>query len=267
MADEELQTVTDDNLSADDTQNTEVLTDETTGGDVSSEPAKVEFSEAQQKVFDTAIAKKGLTAKKAEIASQAAIGDLQQQLTAAQSQLPQSIRPTIPELPDKYDEDFAGKMATRDQAIQEASTFDANQQAAQQLLNNQALAAQQTQQKASQDLAETFVGRSEKLGVSKENLQTAIETVAAYGGLGDVANVVMENENGPLITAYLAENPAEVLAIQKLPPMQGVAYLVSNVMPKAVANKPSPGAPAPVDGLSGNGTTVSDEGPAGATYE
>ena len=259
MSDEELQ-----NTVIDDTSNIEasVVAEQET-----SEPEKVTFDEAQQKVFDTAIAKKGLQAKRSDMASQATIGDLNQRIADLQSKMPQSTRPAIPELTDQYDDDFQTQMATRDKAIQEAAAFDANQVTARQLQDNQALVAQQEQQKATLNRATAFLGRAEKLGINEASLKTALDTVGAYGGIGDVAEFVMVDDNGPLIAAYLADNPAEVLAIQALTPLQGVAHIVSSVTPKAIANKQTIIAPDPPDGLGGSGTNPSDEGPAGAVYE
>ena len=270
MGDEALETaaeetfVIDSNVGAE--QSTEQSTETAEG--TATEPEKVEFNEAQQKVFDTAIAKQGLQSKKSQLKSQAEMDQLQQQVVNLQSQLPQSIRPNIPELPDQYDENFTEKMATRETAIQEAATFDANLNAATQLQNEQALALQGQQQQAANDLATSFVGKAKDLGVSEAELGTALETVGAYGGVGqDLANFVMSHDQGPLVAKYLAENPAEVLTIQTMTPMQGAAHLMTNVMPKAVATKTTLGAPAPVDSLDGNGATPSDEGPAGAKYE
>ena len=229
----------------------------------SAEPQKVEFSEDQQKVFDTAIATQGLKNKKSESENLT----LRQQLTDLQNDKPQPTRPLIPEMPDKFDDDFASKMSVRDKAIQEASAFDTGLIVSEQIQKSQVAAAQKVQSDALNETAKTFVGRAGPLGVNENQLQQSIASIEAFGGIGEVAEYVMSDENGPLIAAYLAENPAEVLTLQQLSSLQGVAHIVSKVSPKAVAMKRTTNVPSPADSLGGAGATPSDEGPEGATYE
>lgn len=267
MANDEQQTVTEEQ-SADETQNTEVSTDQSTDQVATPEPEKVEFNEAQQKKVDGIVAKQGLSNKKALMAEQARSEGFQQRITNLESQVPQAKRPEIPAIPDSLDDDFQEKMAQRDTAIQEAAAFDTNQSVLQQRQTDDVKATQQAALQADNELASSFMDNATKLGVSEAELSTAVQTVAAYGGLGlDLGTFVAADENGPLATKFLAENPAEILKIQGMTSERGAVYLMQTVMPKAIANKQSTGAPDPADTLSGNGTDPSTRGPKGATYE
>jgi hypothetical protein len=191
----------------------------------------------------------------------------EEQLRILQSQIPQAQKPVVPDLPDPYDVDFDPKMAARDQAVKDAATFDANQAAAfnqQQQANQQAINAQnEVVRKTEQD----FVDRSAGLGINNEDLGVALQTVSAYGGVGGVSEYIMADDQGPLITAFLAKNPGEVANLRALPPMQAAAHIAMNIKPKLGTIKKTTGAPAPVDGVDGGGAPPAKRGPKGATYE
>jgi len=178
----------------------------------------------------------------------------------------QPIRPNVPDAPDPYDDNFEQRLAERDAAVQAAATFDAQQQAQQAQRQQQAAQTLQTQQQVGLQKEQAFSERAKAGGISDADISTSIQTIAAYGGLGnELADFVLGNDQGPAITAHLAKNPGKILEIQGMSPMQGAVYL-SSMVPASVAPKTT-GAPAPADSLGGGGTPPAGDGPPGATYE
>lgn len=179
----------------------------------------------------------------------------------------QPQRPVIPDLPDPYDENFEQLIQVREKAIQDAAVFDATQQhlQAQRESAEQQRVAQQQQQLAT--AVKTYSDRAASLNISPEALQVAGQTVAAYGLNSDVAGYILMDEQGPLITTYLAQNPGELEKVSQLEPMRAAIYLETKVKPNAGNVKPSNAAPPPADTLSGGGAPPKDRGPKSAKYE
>ncbi len=176
-------------------------------------------------------------------------------------------RPVIPELPDPYDDNFDQLIAARDKAVQEAAIFDANQrqsQAQRESTEQQRIAEQQQQLVTA---VKTYADRAATLNISPEALQVAGQTVAAYGIDDQLASYILGDEQGPLITTYLAQNPAELEKISGFSPMQAAVYLETNIKPKAGSVKRNSSAPPPADTLSGGGAPPKERGPKGAKYE
>ena len=179
----------------------------------------------------------------------------------------QPQRPTIPELPDPYDDNFDQLIVARDKAIQEAAIFDAKQQQSQaqrESVEQQRIAQQQQQLVTA---VKTYSDRAATLNISPDALQVAGQTVAAYGIDNQLASYILSDEQGPLITTYLAQNPSELEKINTLTPMQAAVYLETNIKPKAGSVKRNNSAPAPADTLNGGGVAPRQRGPKDATFE
>lgn len=190
------------------------------------------------------------------------------ELQKLRTQQPQEQRPEIPPVPDPYDEDFDDKMKQRDKAIVDAQAFDVrqSQQQAQQQ-EAQQRAAQEQQQKFAND-AQEYAKRATALNVSKEKLQAAAQTVAAYGIGMELTQHIIQDEQGPLITTYLAENPDELERIVTLDPMGAAVHIATAIKPKLVAgNSMDSDPPPPADTLSGGGAPPQERGPKGAKFE
>lgn len=179
----------------------------------------------------------------------------------------QPSRPEIPAIPDPYDENFTDLLETRDKAINEAAQFDANQAQQQAAQQREAYAAQHQQRTELNESIQTYAGRAEKLGVSAAELEVAGNTVAAYGLPDVLAQHILADEQGPLITSYLAKNPNELEALRKLPLMQAGVHISTVIRDKVKAGQGISNTPEPVDGLGGGGAPPGKRGPAGAKFE
>lgn len=192
---------------------------------------------------------------------------LEQRLSELEAQQQPAARPTIPPIPDPYDDNYEALVAERDRAIQDAAAYDARQQTL--LEQRTAAEAQQALQAQweQQEQAQKFYQRGTKSGLTESEINASFQTVAAWGGVGnELAQFIMGHEQGPQIAKHLAENPQEITQLQTLGAIQGGIYLNSSVIPKLATSAPA-GPPPPPDDLGGGGAPPPDDGPPGAKYE
>ena len=193
---------------------------------------------------------------------------LQQEVAKFRESQQQETAPAIPDMPSPYDDDFEQRQAERDQAIRDAASFSAKQEAGLQQQRDYAAQQQQAEQQQTLQREQAFSDRAKKSGISDTEMNTALQTMAAYGGVGaEVAGFLVGDDQGPAITAHLAKNPNEILAIQGMNPMQGAVYIATEIRPKLASSTTTSSAPAPADSLGGGGAPPGDDGPRGATYE
>lgn len=192
---------------------------------------------------------------------------LEQELAATRARLPTEQRPSVPDLPDPYDADYAVKIEARDQALRDAAAYDARQSVLQEQQQTQAQEAQAKAQAATFERIRTYTERAQKLGIEAEQLQVAGTTVQQYGINDDLADFILDHEQGPQITAYLASNPGELDDLNRLTPIQAAVKLETVIKPKASQLSGISGAPKPAEGLTGGGAPPTQRGPEGATYQ
>lgn len=190
---------------------------------------------------------------------------LRAEMEELKASMPQETRPSIPDIPDPYDDDFEEKIAARDKAIKDAAAFDELQRIKRDSEQAAIAQAQEQQRIESQKREQAFAERATSSGISENELSTSVQTVSAYGGVGvDLANHLMESEQGPAVISHLAKNPDQIIALQGMTPLQGAVYVSSQIIPKLT---PTSIVPPPVDTLGGGGAPPEQKGPKGATYE
>lgn len=251
----------------------EVSEDQETGSDsATDDTAKeraVEFSEEQQRVLNEAIGKKVFKQREAERERDR----LAKELDELRKQVPAQKRPEVPELPDPYaltDEQYRQQQAKRDDALRQAAAYDARQSQLQE--QEQRVKAQQEQARQEQlrEVVGTYTQRATKLGIKSEELQEASQICGAFGlgGNDPLTQFILADEQGPLITKYLAKNPLELEQLVNMPATQAAVRIATLVKQKAVALKPKVNtAPDPVDSPRSSGTGQKTRGPVGATFE
>lgn len=222
---------------------------------------KTEFTEEQQAVFNDVIGKKTLKHRQKERELQEQNEALQKQLSDTQAQLPQQTRPEDPAAIDPFDDDLESKTAIRDSVIREQARFDAETAYRQQQDAHSAQLKQQQDQQAYAKSAQAFIERASKLGVSQQELQAAGNTVVQFGLDQTVQQHILLDDQGPLITKYLADNPQEMLSLNGLTPVQAGIFIETQIKQKAIASgtKQPPSAPDPANHLKGGGAAVKDE--------
>jgi len=191
--------------------------------------------------------------------------DLERRLQEIEQSKPQQQRPDIPPPPDPFDDDYEAKFRQRDDALRKAAEFDAAQKVSQYYRQQQEQAKQAEKQQALVKTAQTYTERAAKLGVKPEQLQVAGNVVASAGLNQDLVEYILGDEQGPLITTYLANAPAELEALMTASPYVAGVKL-AEIKQKAVASRQAKKAPPdPAEPLKGGGAKA-DDGPTGAKF-
>ena len=186
--------------------------------------------------------------------------------------MPEQQRPYVPPAPDPFsisDEEYRRTLAQRDEAVKAAVNFDNQRQAQlqeQQRLQQHQAAEQQTQQN---EKIRAYSERASKLGIKAEELQVAGNSLANYGIDESLGQFILEDDQGPLITTYLASNPQELDELRSMSPAKAAARVESQIRSKAVAARPKKvtDTPDPLERPHGAGKASSKRGPQGATFE
>lgn len=160
----------------------------------------------------------------------------------------------IPPIPDSFDEDFEDKLKIRDEAITQRAMQDAQKQG----VLDQQTASKEAAKKAEDERFTTVVtnynAQVTKLGLNAEEIRIAGDTVVQNGIDSQLAEYILGDKDGPLITQYLANNPVIQDELRNLPPIQAAMKVDSVIRPAASAMKPqASSAPNPSEILEGRG--------------
>ena len=126
---------------------------------------------------------------------------------------------------------------------------------------------QQAEQQAQYERVLTYTERAETLGITREALQVAGNTVEQMGVQPEIANYLLADEHGPAVTMYLAKNLQEVQAMQNMDPISAGIYIATEIKPKVSRKLKRDNPPEPVETVSGASVPEKERGPKGAVYE
>lgn len=216
------------------------------------EKSQVDDEAAKQQAVQDAINKKTFEAKQAQRDLQAA-NDRLKAFEEAERKRKEAEIGQIPPPPDPYDDNYEQKVAERDQAILAKARFVSEQEA----IAKQQQAAQQQQEQQHQEkiqqAAASYTAKATELGISPNELQAAGTAVLNYGISPDLAEYILQDPDGPLITKHLAANPQEGFELASMSPYAVGAYF-DKVRSKVGALKPKQtNTPDPTDDLQGKG--------------
>jgi hypothetical protein len=160
----------------------------------------------------------------------------------------------IPPIPDSFDEDFEEKLKLRDEAV----TQKARQDAAKESVLDQQTASKEAAKRAEDErftvVVTNYNAQVTKLGLNAEEVRIAGDTVVQNGIDAQLAEYILGDKDGPLITQYLANNPVVQDELRNLPPIQAAMKIDSVIRPAASTMKPqASNAPDPSDILEGRG--------------
>jgi hypothetical protein len=161
---------------------------------------------------------------------------------------------TIPDLPDPYDEDYEARITARDEAIKQKAAQDAQRNIVieQQNANNEA--AQRAEQDRISGLVDSYDKNIVKLGLDSTDIKNAVQTIVDYGVDGSVREFILQQEDGPLITKYLADNPLVLDDLRNMSPINAALKIETEIKAAASTLKPqASSAPDPAETLSGRG--------------
>lgn len=224
---------------------------------------KTQFTPEQQEVFNRAIGEKTFKMREAERRAEAA----ERKAADLEAKLPKSERPFVPPRPDPYDADYETKAAARDKAIEQAAAYDVTQNTAKQ----QREAAQSQRLEADREelvkSAQSYKERADKFGLEPSELQASGNALAQFGIPDDLTKFILKDDQGPLLTTYLARNPVHLERMQSMSPIHMGAYIAAELKPQLATVRTTTKAPKPADVLDGGGSPPTGRGPKGATFE
>lgn len=191
------------------------------------------------------------------------------QLKAQQAELEQSRpAPTIPPIPNPYDEDYEAKMQARDAAILAKARHDDAVQQNKQRQQKLEEEKQQAEFQKAQDVVDSYVKKAQQMGISQDDMEAASMLVGNSGIQDDLANFLLQQEDSPLLMQYLAANPVDLEELVGSTPYEAAVRLSTDIRQKAHALKPKPTAtPEPPDRLEGGRIPQSNNFVRGAIYE
>mgnify|MGYP003675601739 FL=1 len=191
---------------------------------------------------------------------------LRQELAAIKEREAILKEPMILPVPDQYDDNYAEQMEARDKSIQEKAQYDASQRVRAEQAEYQRQQQNQEQINQVNERGNKYKENSIKLGVDQAQLGEAANIVANYGIRQDVAMELLSEEQGPLITMYLAQNPQALDAINTANAIS-LGNVWNDIKTKASGlAKKTTSTPDPVETQKGSGVGPKNRGPAGATY-
>ena len=221
----------------------ETLTDEVTEPELKPEKTSEELrNEALSEKFKVRQERRELKAERDEL----------DKLKAVQANANQKARPTVPDLPDQYDDDFSKRLAARETAIREVAEFDANARSQEALTGAIQQQTQVAEQKQHADVIAGYTERGHKYGLTEEDLTKHAERAGVYGITPDETRAMLTDEVGPLMVKLLADNPAEAEKFASQPP--GLSRLMAlRQKASGTLNKKTTETPDPVHKISGDG--------------
>lgn len=160
----------------------------------------------------------------------------------------------IPELPDSWDENYDEVVKAREEAIRRQAVQEAQKNLATEQQNANMEAAKRADQERVNGLIESYDKQIGVLGLDPNEIKRAGDTVVDYGISSEVAEFILQQEDGPLITKYLADNPIELDDLRTMRPIDAALKINSTIKQAASALKPqASNAPDPADTLTGRG--------------
>lgn len=160
----------------------------------------------------------------------------------------------IPPAPDPYDDDYEEKIAARDAVIMQKANQDAQQRVALDQQNAQQEAMHKAEQERIDSITSSYVDKIKASGLNIDEVTKAGQTVVEYGIDGQLAEFLMQQEDAPFITSYLAKNPVVLDDLRNMSTIEAGLKLTTDIRQAASTLKPqASNAPDPVELLSGNG--------------
>jgi hypothetical protein len=196
--------------------------------------------------------------------------DLETQLGAATKKLDavEIKEVVVPPVPDQLSETYVEDVQKRDAAIQQKTELDAG------IARKAEEGRQKDEARVTQDEADLkqriagFDTNTVTHGLNPIEVKQAADTVIANGLSDMFSDMLLEDPDGPLLVAYLKDNPVEQDEMNRLSPLQLVTHL-NAIRPKASLLKPqTSNAPDPPIVLSGGGVEeLQPSWEKGAKYE
>lgn len=203
--------------------------------------------------------------ERARLAVEKKLAEKEARLAELEAQV--NVAPVVPELPNAYDDDFESKIAARDEAVRKHAEWEREQRSIAAEKQRTIQEREEAQNQQIVDAASKYTQRAAELKVSADDLKAAGEVVGQYVN-PDLTMHILGDEQGPLITTYLASNPTVLDDLRHMSVGNAAVHIATVIKPNldVIPTKPS-GAPEPTPQLRGGGVAPKQLGPEGATYE
>jgi len=108
--------------------------------------------------------------------------------------------------------------------------------------------------------ADSHIKKGAAIGLTEEDMVVSARVLADSGVPHDVQSFLFNDEEGPQIMDFLANNPKELEAMTELPAISQAAYIERVIRVNAVSTKPTvTGAPNPLMNIQGGGMREQDD--------
>lgn len=144
-------------------------------------------------------------------------------------------------------------------AIDDPKEFAAQQKRHNEYLTEKAKREYQEEQRQEQSKAQqqqeleekvsNYTKRAQKLGIGMDDLRKASDQISQVGVHDDVVNFILDDDDGPAITAHLGSNLEDLLAVAEASPLKAVAHIER--MRAKIARKPKSSPPKPPTKVTG----------------
>lgn len=105
------------------------------------------------------------------------------------------------------------------------------------------------QQQELEEKVGNYTKRAQKLGIGMDDLRKASDQISQVGVHDDVVNFILDDDDGPAITAHLGSNLEDLLAVAEASPLKAVAHIER--MRAKIARKPKSSPPKPPTKVTG----------------
>ena len=233
------------------------------------EEDKVTFDERQQAIMDKAIGNKVAQTYKERQAREEAERRYQDLL----AKQPKPEEPSVPEMPDPDDyygdpEGYRTKVQQREEAIRQRTEFEVQNRLTREQQEHQARQRAYEEQQKQREVLDTYSNKAKEFGIAVDQMQKDATTVVQAGISQELSDYLLAEEQGPLLTNYLASNLLELDNVRQMSPVQAAVYIATEVRPKLKGVNKSTKAPPPTNIVDGGAVPAkTPDSIKGATFE
>jgi len=230
---------------------------------------KVQFDPDQQEKLNEIVGGVRMKARSEAQDLRARNDALEQRLSQFEAQQPAMGGPLhVPDMPDKFDENFESVLAQREQALVETARWEAEQEA-KQIIEQQRERDQNVQvAQALHQKGEVFSQRAREIGISEQEQRNAVQKIKDAGVNPMLMEEMLDSPNGPAMLRALDRDVNRLLDVAEKSNQDHKGLIDAMIdLRQFDATAPQNTAPRPPDMLQGTGVPAQKRGPRGLLIE
>jgi len=161
-----------------------------------------------------------------------------EELEAKLKELEKPEIPEVPEIPDYLDPDYEVKLKEREQILFEKGRLEAKEEALAQIEQQRIKESEVAKQKEIEGMVKTFRNRGTEYKIEENALRESETLVSHYINSPELAQYLLNDENGPLSVTYLSQNIDELEKVSQMPATTAAVYIATKIAPEAQKLKP-----------------------------